>query len=43
MSLEIIEIYAQELLPPAMLGTAALEVLNRVESFYLSVAEIFER
>src|SRR5262249_27517056 len=40
---EIIEVSSQDLLPPAMLGTATPEVLKRVESFYFSVAEIFER
>jgi site-specific recombinase XerD len=42
-STEIVEVSGQELLPPALLGTATPEIKKRVESFYFSVAEIFER
>jgi site-specific recombinase XerC len=40
---EIIEVTSQDLMPPALLGTATSEIKKRVESFYFLVAEIFER
>src|SRR5688572_19565142 len=43
LSAEIIEVSSRDLLPPAMLGTATPEIMKRVENFYFSVAEIFER
>lgn len=43
MSSEIIKISADKLLPPALLGLAMPEIKERIEGFYFSVAEIFER
>jgi len=43
LSAEIIEVSSRDLLPPALLGTATPEIMKRVENFYFSVAEIFER
>ena len=41
MSVEIIEVSSQDLMPPALLETATPESKKRIESFYFSVAEVF--
>jgi len=42
MSTELVPVVEQELLPPVLAGHQTPQVRERVERFYLSVAEIFE-